>query len=520
VWDFGDSSSGTWATTGRSKNTARGPLAAHVFETPGTYTVAVVVTDVDNTSFTHQTTITVDDPDVVFAGDNTICFSTGSDFTGCPSGNEVTITAFSEAFAYAEAGMRLLLKRGDTFTGASRAYLDTPGPGIVGAFGSGDPPAIDMTYSGGLIQLSDGSPTIDDWRIMDLHFIGHGTGFIIEGENRIQRVTMLRLTTNDPHRGVVISTSKPDYYGTGMHSELALVECSFYDMVGDYGAFISSERLMLLGNHIENVDGHVVRTQHVDQGVYSNNYLARPLWEYGAVLKLHAEPVGGEIDGDQRPSGHFVITGNIFEAAGNDWSLQIGPQSHRWDESVHNGILDGNHFIAGSGNQVQLHLAATDTTVRNNVFDTSDAVDHIAIHVVQRGIEPPPEDNRIYNNTCFTSASGGTATCVLVDSSASRTQVHNNLLVAPNASTERPLEDQGSSTDAGANVALGTSALVSGSPTDSLDFALSDDSAAIDAGLPTGTCQVDFRGTSRHIDGNGDGTRSPDIGAFEHPGSR
>jgi hypothetical protein len=238
------------------------------------------------------------------------------------------------------------------------------------------------------------------------------------------------------------------------------------------------------------------------------------------VLKLHAEPVGGERDGDQRPSGYFVITGNIFEAAGNDWSLQIGPQSHRWNESVHNGILDGNHFIAGSGNQVQLHLAATDTTVRNNVFDTSDAVEHIAIHVVQRGIEPPPEDNGVYNNTCFTSASGGTATCVLVDSTASRTQVHNNLLVAPNASTERPLEDQGSSTDAGANVALGTSALVSGSPTDPLDFALSDDSAAIDAGLPTGTCQIDFRETSRYIDGNGDGARSPDIGAFEHPSQR
>jgi hypothetical protein len=519
VWDFGDPSSGTWATTGRSKNTARGPFAAHVFETPGTYTVTAVVTDVDNTSLAHRVTITVEDPDLVFAGDNTICFSTGSDFTGCPSDNEVTLSAFSEALAYAEPGRRLLLKRGDTFSGASRADLDASGPGIVGAFGSGDPPAIDMTYSGGLIRLSDSSPTIDDWRIMDLHFIGHGSGFIIDGENRIQRVTMLRLTSNNPNQGVVISTSKPDYHGISIHSEVALVECSFDDMVGDYGAFISSEKLMVLGNRITDVNAHVVRTQHVDQGVYSNNYLARPLWEHGTVLKLHAEPIGGETDGPQRPSGYFVITGNIFEAAGNDWSVSIGPQSHRWNESVHNGILDGNHFIAGSGNQVQLHLAVTDSTVRNNVFDTSDAQEHISIHVVRRGIEPPPADNRVHNNTCFSSASGGTATCVLVSSDASRTQVHNNLLVAPNASTERPLEDQGSSTDAGANVALGSSSLASASPTDSLDFALSDNSGAIDAGLSTGTCQVDFRGTPRNTDGNGDGTAGPDIGAFEHPGS-
>ena len=43
-WDFGDVGSGTW-TTGSSagvssRNTATGPVAAHVFETPGTYTIA------------------------------------------------------------------------------------------------------------------------------------------------------------------------------------------------------------------------------------------------------------------------------------------------------------------------------------------------------------------------------------------------------------------------------------------------------------------------------------------------
>src|SRR5689334_2721318 len=46
-WEFGDSgpSAGTWATTGKSKNDARGPVAGHVYETPGIYDVTLHVRD-------------------------------------------------------------------------------------------------------------------------------------------------------------------------------------------------------------------------------------------------------------------------------------------------------------------------------------------------------------------------------------------------------------------------------------------------------------------------------------------
>ena len=40
-WNFGDDDAGTWATTGRSKNTAAGPLAHHVYEAPGVYLATV-----------------------------------------------------------------------------------------------------------------------------------------------------------------------------------------------------------------------------------------------------------------------------------------------------------------------------------------------------------------------------------------------------------------------------------------------------------------------------------------------
>src|SRR5688572_1431923 len=45
VWDFGDPKSGAWANSGRSRNVAFGPVAAHVYQNPGVYTVALTVTD-------------------------------------------------------------------------------------------------------------------------------------------------------------------------------------------------------------------------------------------------------------------------------------------------------------------------------------------------------------------------------------------------------------------------------------------------------------------------------------------
>ena len=67
-WDFGDTSAGTWANGAQpnvnSKNYATGPVASHVFETPGTYYVTLTALDGTNVATTplHYITITVQDP--------------------------------------------------------------------------------------------------------------------------------------------------------------------------------------------------------------------------------------------------------------------------------------------------------------------------------------------------------------------------------------------------------------------------------------------------------------------------
>jgi len=67
--------SGLWTSTpgmpNLRRNVASGPVAAHVFDTPGTYTVCVTAFDGANSERT-SIQITVTDPNTVFAA-NTLC---------------------------------------------------------------------------------------------------------------------------------------------------------------------------------------------------------------------------------------------------------------------------------------------------------------------------------------------------------------------------------------------------------------------------------------------------------------
>ena len=82
-WNFGDSGSGTWSTSGLSKNEAFGPMAAHVYETSGTFTVNLTVTD-GSVSGTFNDDIEIDSADSTFSG-TTRCISIASARSRNPS---------------------------------------------------------------------------------------------------------------------------------------------------------------------------------------------------------------------------------------------------------------------------------------------------------------------------------------------------------------------------------------------------------------------------------------------------
>lgn len=154
-FNYGDSGSGTFEN-GDSKNVDRGgPFGAHVFETPGTYTVKVGVLNPDDSDFAQTSiTITVQDPDTVYSGTNTICYSLTSDHTGAPAGAQLVSNA--TALPAIESNKRYLFHRGQDFSSLPGSIswntgVISVGYGVtdaqIGDYGTGDPPIFNKAIT-------------------------------------------------------------------------------------------------------------------------------------------------------------------------------------------------------------------------------------------------------------------------------------------------------------------------------------------------------------------------------------
>lgn len=162
-WDFGDHGAYTVAqlrdpvpaintALGKSlplmmdRGVAEGQLAMHVFGAPGTYTVTLTVRSRTGIVATASETITVADPDVMFAGDKTIVVSKTSSFTGAPAGAR-QVTSFLSAISLQKTlgtTARILLKRGEDYFSEGRPRLESNGllNFYVGAWGAGARPRL------------------------------------------------------------------------------------------------------------------------------------------------------------------------------------------------------------------------------------------------------------------------------------------------------------------------------------------------------------------------------------------
>ncbi len=178
VWDFDDAANATpehtinTVASWRNLNKAYGYQVAHVFNDPGTYTVTCTAY-YNGAQIGQQTSsVTVQDPDVVYSGTRTIVCSQVSDWTGAPDG-ATQVTSLSAAAAANDAlgttTGRLLLNRGETF---SRTALTLNNNNFrVGAYGTGARPILtcaDRTVGAPeeILQMTDWDMT--DWCIYDL----------------------------------------------------------------------------------------------------------------------------------------------------------------------------------------------------------------------------------------------------------------------------------------------------------------------------------------------------------------
>jgi hypothetical protein len=495
---FGDTNAGNWTAGGvtRKRNFATGAIAGHVYETAGTYKITTVVTDGANTARTTNT-ITVTAADTVFSGTNTVCFSNDATFTGCPAGaTQVTTSNFTTAISgYQATHKRMLFRRGNTFDiPTTTAILNTAGPGILGAFGTGAQPIVTGTNNGMMLRLSGlTTATIEDWRIMDIDFNGLNGGGTeaIEAEGGIDKVTIINNTFRDVFNGIIFSRSVIDAdiaAGYPLHElwDQIFIVNNTIDTISTntngWRVLIGAQRSAIMGNTLGdtvNASGsgsHVIRATNVHKFIISNNLIARS--QINLAIKLHGPawcennsppgtctvydnvtpPANYNYSNNTHPIGveaplsgyteYVLISDNKMIGAGSVYLMVSGPQNQTMEERVRDVIIERNWFVGGTAVQSAVNIHSFDTTVRNNICDLTSTTSGSRCFSLERygnSPAPPPQTNKVYNNTAYRSNTATSFTMVRIDTITISPSVKNNLAYAPLAGTTTMLSGSGAS---------------------------------------------------------------------------
>jgi len=442
AWSFGDPAGGaTWAYGTRpgvaSKNTAYGPIAAHVFETPGTYTATLYVYHINSSggismkSVAGTSQITVTDPDTVFSGTNTICLSTGTDFTGAPSGASTVPSATTADIQTAcTSGKRVLLKKGDTWNTTTSTTITSTG-GILGAFGTGAKPKIRQTGTVTSLVLNGAT----DWRIVDIEVTSDGVYQPSKGclaSTSSTNIYLLRCDLNQGRNIISAATS------TG----LGLFDCVVHESFATAGicAYLDKvDNLAIYGTWMYLSSDHTCRVQGTAVSAISNNFFERPGAGNGAALTVRGKANDANVDlWNGLWTEKVVIANNVCTASaatGGGNALAIKPQASGHAERLRNVVVDGNVLSSDALSPI-VSQVSSGLTIRNNIVITRYAIGmDFGYSSTSTDTVPPPDSIWIYNNSFYkpdtTSSNGFTAVSITNTTAITGMVVNNNVAYAP-----------------------------------------------------------------------------------------
>ena len=446
AWTFDDENGSKWAYGNKagvaSKNTAYGPIAAHVFESAGTKNVTCWAYFLDSGGTLHSksvtTTITVTAADTVFAA-NTLYVSSSSlpvaGSNGVPVGANVEqITSWALIGTRSATYKRIFLKRGDTWTTDGVAAFSA-GPGLIGAYGTGNAPKVVISVNAAGVQFY----TAPDWRVVDLEI----TSDLIESNTKIGAATdsantlFLRCNIHDVQSGIQSSM-----YTNGLYIVDSVIEDMFTAPVepgshgGPCGFFDVTDRIAIMGCAIARSHGsHITRLQGTSRSVVQHNtYTTASGFTYNSLT------IRGKTTDNGNPgvwnglwSELNVVSDNVFDASlGGGFVVHSGPQSTGHAERVRDLIVERNMVIGGSldaGN-----FTVTRLTVRTNLMSVL-YVQAIGIGTGNAAGSPSPSDNFYYNNTLVKRAITSSAwfsAIVMNGGGQSNILIKNNLAYGPN----------------------------------------------------------------------------------------
>lgn len=372
---FGDLASGTWRHTGLSKNSqSGGPLAAHVYDNPGTYTATLIVGD-----DTRQATISVLDPNTVFSGTNTVCLSRNTDLSGCPSGAQ-QITNIN-AWPIIESNKRYMLRAGQDFSSIGSLQTQRIHDTQITSFGSGDMPVVGTV----ILQLGSGSYPDngpDDW-INNVQVWGLNAFKI---ENNITGRDLL-IYKNNIHgtirnTGIYFAHSYPQRRAANNYPRSLILPKNIFVVENTSTAGMSRHtgrgQMIWMGNEFTN-------TLETNQRLWQSykTFIAHNKWGGDssrggkANIKLHADGFD-EVNIDALvPSNHdprtqyVVIADNIANTSSstNIWTtISVKPQDRVLGEGLESVIMERNTHVEGSQSTTAGAFAGRNIITRGEIF--------------------------------------------------------------------------------------------------------------------------------------------------------
>lgn len=405
AWNFGTGVSGTYTHSGRRKRYAGNFLAACVFENPGTHTVTCTVTETDGTQTTYEETITVTDPDTVFAGNTYYIDATGGNDSnaGTSAGAAWQTLTKAETELLGENGTyRILLKRGESWSTSTITVGNFTGPKFIGAYGTGAKPSVAST-AGTVFEVLGDDTTIVGLDV-DGSVIASGSG------GQAIRLDGDRGTV---HQCDVVSGSHSFKTPAATVVDVCISECT--SDAEDYGIFVQDGMtgITFIGNTWTHTESeHHIRCYSA-QTLITDDYFGT----IGNVTKNAIKMVGDTI-----AIGDNVIAHNVFRTACN-WQISVGPENVSSEQYLDRVLIVANKFRNAVSTCIHVALD-NDCWIRNNIFEdgtvTCVTIDERYTGIVPTGVE-------VENNTAHRS-SAGNRTLVSVITASDSPIVRNNIL--------------------------------------------------------------------------------------------